>query len=114
MIVGIVLFAFAMKIVVAHVGDELDSVAAFALCGGSALYLLTYSAIRSRVERRLHLSRGRFVAALAFACVFPLAIALPALGALAIVAAVWVSLHLYELVWWRQERAESRAPIAEG
>ena len=33
MIVGIVLFAFAMKIVVGHVGDELESVAAFALCG---------------------------------------------------------------------------------
>src|SRR5512133_3331599 len=60
MIVGIVLFAFAMKIIVAHVGEELDAVAAFALCGGSALYLLTYSAVRSRVERRLALSRGRF------------------------------------------------------
>ena len=65
MIVGIVLFAFAMKTVIGHVGDELDSVVAFALCGGSALYLLTYSAIRSRVERRLRLSRGRFTAALA-------------------------------------------------
>ena len=65
MIVGIVLFAFAMKTIVGHVGEELDSVAAFALCGGSALYLLTYSAIRSRVEGRVRLSRGRFVAALA-------------------------------------------------
>ena len=64
MIVGIVLFAFAMKDIVAHVGEELDSVAAFALCGGSALYLLTYSAIRTRIERRVRLSRGRFVAAL--------------------------------------------------
>jgi low temperature requirement protein LtrA len=36
MIVGIVLFAFAMKTIVAHVGEELDFVAAFALCGGSA------------------------------------------------------------------------------
>ena len=43
MIVGIVFFAFAMKNVVAHVGDELDTVPAFALCGGSALYLLTHS-----------------------------------------------------------------------
>jgi low temperature requirement protein LtrA len=41
MIVGIVLFAFAMKNVIAHVGDELDWVVAFALCGGSAIYLLT-------------------------------------------------------------------------
>ena len=53
LIVGIVLFAFAMKTIVGHVGEQLDSVAAFALCGGSALYLLTYSAIRTRIERRL-------------------------------------------------------------
>jgi low temperature requirement protein LtrA len=48
MIVGIGLFAFAMKPIVGHVGQELDSVAAFALFGGSALYLLSYSALRSR------------------------------------------------------------------
>jgi hypothetical protein len=39
MIVGIVLFAFAMKKIMGHVSEELDSVAAFALCVGSALYL---------------------------------------------------------------------------
>ncbi len=61
MIVGIVLFAFAMKTIVGHVGEELDSVTAFALCGGSALYLLTYSAIRIRIERRVAVSRGRLV-----------------------------------------------------
>ena len=71
MIVGIVLFAFAMKTIVGHVGEELDSVAAFALCGGSALYLLTYSAIRTRIERRLRVSRGRFVAALVLAAPAP-------------------------------------------
>jgi hypothetical protein len=58
MIVGIVLFALAMKNIVAHVGEELDSAEAFALCGASALYLLTYSAIRTRFARRLTLSRG--------------------------------------------------------
>jgi hypothetical protein len=52
-----VLFAFAMKTIVAHIGEALDSAEAFALCGGSALYLLTYSAIRTRVERRLSLSK---------------------------------------------------------
>jgi low temperature requirement protein LtrA len=112
MIVAIVLFAFAMKTIVGHVGDALDSVAAFALCGGSALYLLTYSAVRSRVERRLSLSRGRFVAALALLLVFPLATAVPALAALALVTAVWVALHTYELVWWREARAESRSMLA--
>jgi low temperature requirement protein LtrA len=112
MIVGIVLFAFAMKTVVGHVGKELDSVAAFALCGGSALYLLTYSAVRSRVERRLALSRGRFAAALLLLLVFPLATAVPALAALALVTVIWLALHTYELVWWREARAESRSMLA--
>jgi low temperature requirement protein LtrA len=112
MIVGIVLFAFAMKIIVAHVGEELDAVAAFALCGGSALYLLTYSAVRSRVERRLALSRGRFAAAVLLLLVLPLATVVPALAGLALVTVVWLGLHAYELVWWREARAESRSMLA--
>jgi low temperature requirement protein LtrA len=109
MIVGIVLFAFAMKNIVAHVGDELDAVVAFALCGGSALYLLTYSAIRIRVVRRWQVSRGRFVAALLLLLLLPLATMVPALAALALVTAVWVALHTYELVRWREARAEARS-----
>ena len=112
MIVGIVLFAFAMKDIVAHVGEELDLVTAFALCGGSALYLLTYSAIRIRIERRVRLSRGRFVAALLLVLLLPLAMVVPALAALALVTAVWLALHTYELVWWREARAESRSMLA--
>jgi low temperature requirement protein LtrA len=112
LIVGIVLFAFGMKSVVAHVGGELDSVAAFALCGGSALYLLTYSVIRIIVERRVRLSRGRFTAAIALLLLFPLATVVPALAALALVTAVWLALHTYELVWWREARAESRSMLA--
>jgi low temperature requirement protein LtrA len=112
MMVGIVLFAFAMKDIVGHVGEELDSVAAFALCGGSALYLVTYSAIRIRVERRVTLSRGRFIAAVAFLLLLPLATGVPAVAALALVTAVWLALHTYELVWWREARAESRSALA--
>jgi low temperature requirement protein LtrA len=112
MIVGIVLFAFAMKTIVAHVGDELDSVAAFALCGGSALYLLTYSAIRIRVERRLRVSRGRLTTALVFLLVLPFATMVPALAALGLVTIVWLALHTYELLWWREARAESRSLLA--
>jgi len=112
MIVGIVLFAFAMKTVVAHVGEELDFAVAFALCGGSALYLLTYSAIRIRIERRVRLSSGRFVAAVALLLALPLATVIPALAALAVVTAVWLGLHTYELVLWREARAESRSLLA--
>ena len=111
MIVGIVLFAFAMKTIIAHLGDELDAVLAFALCGGCALYLLTYSAIRIRVLRRWQVSRGRFVAALFFVLLLPVATKVPALAALTLVTAVWVALHTYELVRWREARAESRSAL---
>jgi low temperature requirement protein LtrA len=112
LIVGIVLFAFAVKTIVAHVGDELDSVAAFALCGGSAIYLLAYSGMRSRILRRVSLSRGRFAAAVVLLLLLPVATVMPALAALALVTVVWLALHTYELVWWREARAESRSVAA--
>jgi low temperature requirement protein LtrA len=112
LLVGIVLFAFALKTIVAHVGDELDSAAAFALCGGSALYLIAYSAMRSRILRRVSLSRGRSVSAVVVLLLLPAATAIPALAALALVTAVWLALHTYELVWWREARAESRSMLA--
>jgi hypothetical protein len=55
---------------------------------------------------------GRVVAALAFLLVLPLATMVPALAALALVAAVWLGLHTYELVWWRAARAEARSMLA--
>ena len=111
MIAGIVLFAFAMKTIVAHVGEELDAPAAFALCGGCALYLLAYTVIRLRVTRRLTVSSGRFGAAFALIVLFPVATVVSALAALALVTAVWVALHAYELIWWREARAESRSVL---
>jgi hypothetical protein len=44
--------------------------------------------------------------------VLPLATVVPALAALALVTAVWLGLHTYELVWWREARAESRSVLA--
>ncbi len=107
MVAGIVLFAFALKTTLAHVGDELDTIPALGLCGGPALYLFAYVALRLRVSRSL--SRGRLVAALACASVFPVAVVVPALAALALVTAVWVALHAYEIIWWREARARTRA-----
>jgi low temperature requirement protein LtrA len=100
MVAGIVLFAFAMKTTLAHVGDELETIPALALCGGSALYLFAYVALRVRVSRTL--GRGRFVAAVVCSWLIPLALAVPALVSLALIAAVWLALHAYELIWWRE------------
>jgi low temperature requirement protein LtrA len=107
MVAGIVLFAFAMKTTLAHVGNELDTISALGLCGGPALYLFAYVALRLRVARTL--GGGRLVAAVSCALLLPVALVVPALVALALVALVWVALHAYEIIWWREARARTRA-----
>jgi low temperature requirement protein LtrA len=107
LIVIIVLFAFAMKATLAHVGDTLDTIPAIGLCGGPALYLFAYVGLRLRVARTV--GGGRLLAAVACALLFPVAVVVPALAALALVAAVWVTLHAYEIIWWREARAQTRA-----
>jgi low temperature requirement protein LtrA len=107
MIAGIVLFAVATEATLAHVGHELRPVPAFALCVGPALFLLGFVGLRFRVSRTL--GRGRVTAAVACLALLPVARVVPALVAQALIAAVWLGLHLYELVWWREARAEARA-----
>jgi low temperature requirement protein LtrA len=107
MVAGIVLFAFAMKITLAHVGDELDTIPALGLCGGPALYLFAYVALHLRVSRTT--GRGRLFAAVACTLLIPVARTVPALVALALVTAVWIALHAYEIIWWREARARTRA-----
>jgi low temperature requirement protein LtrA len=107
MVAGIVLFAFAMKETLAHVHGELDTVPALGLCIGPALYLFAYVALRVRVARTL--GGGRLTAAIACALLWPVALVVPALVALTLVTAVWVGLHAYEIIWWREARAQTRA-----
>jgi low temperature requirement protein LtrA len=77
------------------------------LCGGPALYLFAYVALRVRVSRTL--GGGRLIAAIACALLWPVAVVVPALVALTLVAIVWVGLHAYEIIWWREARARTRA-----
>ena len=55
-----------------------------------ALYLFAYVALRLRVSRTF--GRGRLVAAVAGALLFPVSVVVPALVALTLVAAVWIAL----------------------
>jgi hypothetical protein len=96
-----------MKTTLAHVGDELDTIPAIGLCCGPALYLLAYVALRVRVSRTL--GSGRVIAAVACTLLLPIAVRVPALIALTLIAAVWVALHAYEFIWWREARARTRA-----
>ncbi len=113
MVAGIVLFSFGMRTTLAHVHAHLRLLPAIALCGGSALYLLAYVGLRWRVAHSL--SRGRSVAAAAFAASVGIAVVVPALATVALVAAIWAGLHTYELIWWREDRARRRnagSPVA--
>jgi hypothetical protein len=49
------------------------------------------------------------LAAVAFALLWPVAVIVPAILALALVAIVWVGLHSYEIIWWREARAQTRS-----
>jgi low temperature requirement protein LtrA len=112
LIAGIVLFAFGMRTTLAHVHPKLHVIPALALCGGSALYLVAYVVLRWRISHTL--SRGRTVAALGLLALWPVALAVPALVTIALVATVWVALHAYELIWWREARAQRRAVRVQG
>jgi len=107
MVAGVILFAFAMKTTLADVDDELASIPALGLCGGPALYLFAFVALRVRVSRTLR--GGRLIAAIAFVLLWPVAVRVPALVALTLVTIVWVGLHAYEVIWWREARAQTRA-----
>jgi low temperature requirement protein LtrA len=107
LVAGIVLFAFGMEPTLAHPTEEPDTITAFALCGGSALYLLTFTAIRLRVSASVR--GGRTTAGVACLLLVPVTTVVPALAALALLAGVWIALHAYELIWWREARRETRA-----
>jgi low temperature requirement protein LtrA len=106
MVAGIILFAFAMRATLEHVHAQLALIPAIALCWGPALYLLAFVAVRWRVARTI--GRGRPTAALAFLLLLPIATAVPAIVAVALVSLIWLALHGYELIWWREERARRR------
>jgi low temperature requirement protein LtrA len=93
-VAGIVLLALGVKKTLEHVEDPIPDVAAVALCAGVALYLAADVAFRRRCLGTL--DRQRLVAAGACAALLPLALELPALAALATVAAVCVALVGYE------------------
>jgi low temperature requirement protein LtrA len=108
MLAGIVLFAFGLKVTIEHTGDELDTVAAVGLCGGTALYLLGHVASLYRGSHRIF--RRRTIGALVLLALIPAATAIPALAALGLVSAVCASVVAYEAIRRREHRAQLRHP----
>ena len=112
MVAGIVLFAVSMKKTLAEFDEQLGPVPVAALCGGLALYLLAHILLRLRIApvvgttvsfwRRI--GRGRPLALLALLAFWPVAGEVPALAALAVVAAIFVALVAYEAIRYREPR----------
>jgi low temperature requirement protein LtrA len=109
MVAGIVLIALGVKKTLAHTGHELTTVAATALLGGAAIYLLAHVAFRWRNVRRF--SSQRLIAAAACGALLPLAVAVPALAAMGMLAAVLAAVVLYEHVRFAELRARLRAQL---
>jgi low temperature requirement protein LtrA len=106
MVAGIILAALGLKKTIGHVDDPLDTVPAFALLAGVALYLLGLVAFRYRHVRSINWRR--FVLALAFVALLPAATALPALATLGIVAILLWILVAVETRGYGEGRAQVR------
>src|ERR687893_1586092 len=107
MVAGIVLVALGIKKTLAHIGDPLGTIPAVALCGGVALYLLGHNAFRLRDAGSV--SVPRLVVTVCCCGLIPIAVSLPALLTLAILAALLCGLAAFETMRSREFRRELRA-----
>jgi low temperature requirement protein LtrA len=106
MVAGIVLVAVALKKTLAHVGDPLAVVPAFALLGGVAFYLLGHVAFRYRHIQTIN--RQRLLLALAMFALLPVAVEISALATLAIVTVALWAMITYETLSYGEGRARVR------
>ena len=107
MVAGIVLGALGIKKTLAHVGDPLGTIPAVALCGGVALYLLGHNAFRLRDVGSV--SVPRMVVTILCLALIPVAVSVPSLFTLAILAVLLCALAAYETMSSREFRRKLRA-----
>jgi low temperature requirement protein LtrA len=110
MVAGIVLVALGFKKTLGKVEEPLELVPAVALLGGTALYLLAHVAFRLRNVHTLN--RQRLVAALILVALLPLALELPSLATLALLAALLAVLITYEALRFAEARDRVRHQLA--
>jgi low temperature requirement protein LtrA len=110
MVAGIILLALGLKKTLGDIGEPLKLVPAAALLGGTALYLLAHVGFR---WRNLHtLNRQRLVCAVLLVALVPVAVEVPALLSVGILAAVLTALITYEAVRFSEARARIRQQLA--
>jgi low temperature requirement protein LtrA len=112
MIAGIVMVALGMKKTIGHFDDHLDTVPAFALLGGLALYLLGHVCFR---YRQIHtINRQRLLLAVVLLILVPVATEIPALAALAIANLLIWAMIAYETRLYGERRRSMRRPTVVG
>jgi low temperature requirement protein LtrA len=112
MIAGIVLLSLGLKKTLAHVEDPLGLVPAVAALGGTGLYLLAHVAFRWRNVHRF--SGQRLLCAAVLVALVPVAVEVPALATLAMLATVLSALIAYEAVRFSELRARLRHQLSTG
>lgn len=110
MVAGIVLVALGMKKTLGQVDDPLETVPAFALLGGVAIYLLGHVAFRYRHIRTIN--RRRLLIGFALFAAIPLATEVPALAAVAAVTAALWAMIAYETRSYGDSRTRLRREAA--
>jgi low temperature requirement protein LtrA len=112
LVAGIVLVALGMKTSIAHFDQHLDSVPAFALLGGTAIYLLGLVGFR---YRHVHsLNRQRLGLAIVLLILVPVATEVPALAVLAVVDVLIWAMIVYEHRGYSDRRDQLRHEAATG
>jgi low temperature requirement protein LtrA len=110
MVAGVVLLALGMKKTLGGVDDPLEVVPATAALGGTAIYLLAHVAFRLRNLRTLN--PQRLACAILLVALLPVAVELPSLATLGVLAGVLGVLVAYEAVRFSEARDRVRHQIA--
>jgi low temperature requirement protein LtrA len=112
MVAGIVLVALGMKKTLGHVEDPLKLVPAAALLGGTSIYLLAHVGFR---YRHIHtINTRRLGLAILLLALIPVAVEIPALATIAILAAALVILIVSETRSYGEARAQVRHGDSRG
>jgi low temperature requirement protein LtrA len=110
MVAGIILLALGLKKTLEHVDEPLKLVPALAMLGGVALYALAHVAFR---WRNVHtLNTRRLGTAVLLVALVPLAVEIPALATVAVLAALLVTLVGIETRSYGAARARLRHEVA--
>jgi low temperature requirement protein LtrA len=106
MVAGVVLVAFGLKKVLAHVDEPLDLVPAAALVGGAGVYLLSHVSVRLCTVGTLN--RQRLLLGVVLLALVPLAREVDAVVALGGVAALIWAMVAYEAIRFADARSAVR------